>query len=111
MIVANNLLTFLDLRSGETSEEKKLKMLKSKEREAYRVECSQGKWGHMGSYETTYDLPANAQYKKAKKELEEYSSSFVPPIRNEFSLAAKQQLEFTVRKINATRPMKVMYPN
>ena len=109
VIVTNKSLTFLDVRNGETSKEKRLKSLKSKKSDAFRAHYLMEVSTNM---ERARKLPElDDLLKKAEKELEDYSSSFVPPIRNTFSPAAKQQLESTVRKINATRPMEVKYPN
>ena len=111
VMVTNTSLIHLDLRSGETSKEKKLKLLKSKEREAFDVPGSQGIFkgfeytqGSGYTHVWIYDQPPNAQWKQAKKELEEYSTNFVSPERNAFKMESKRKLDSIAKKIRETRP-------
>ena len=111
VMVTNTSLIHLDLRSGETSKEKKLKLLKSKEREAFDVPGSQGIFKtevSIHGYGKIYDQPPNAQWKQAKKELEEYSANFVPPERNTFDMESKRKLDSIAKKIRETRPKLVV---
>ena len=101
VMVTNTSLIHLDLRSGETSKEKKLKLLKSKEREAFDVPYSQG---IVINVLGQYDHPAHIQWKQAKKELEEYSTNFVSPERNAFKMESKRKLDSIAKKIRETRP-------